>query len=381
MVALGNVAPLVRRPVTIDECANYPELGVRSFGRGTFHKPSLPGGEVGSKRLFRIEAGDLLFNIVFAWEGAVAIATSADHGRVGSHRFLTCVTEPITASFLRYFFLTEEGLRLLGQASPGGAGRNRTLGLKQLNAIPVPFPPLSKQRRITAKLDAAAEHVAARSRALAAIEAELNATVLIAFDRISADAPRRPMGEVAPLVRRPVTIDEDASYLELGVRSFGKGTFHKPALPGIEVGSKRLFRVEAGDLVFNIVFAWEGAVAVAADTDSGRVGSHRFLTCTPQAATASLLRYFFLTEEGLRLLGEASPGGAGRNRTLGLKALDAIQVPVPSLDAQRWFDTVQHKAASIRATHAAASADLAALLPTLLAEAFGAVVPPTVAAS
>ena len=179
------------------------------------------------------------------------------------------------------------------------------------------------------------------------------------------------MGVVAPLVRRPVAIDENASYPELGVRSFGKGTFHKPALPGIEVGSKRLFRVEAGDLVFNIVFAWEGAVAVAVDTDDGRVGSHRFLTCMPEAATASFLRYFFLTEEGLRLLGEASPGGAGRNRTLGLKALDAIPVPVPSLDAQRWFDTVQHKAASIRAAHVAASADLDTLLPALLAEAFG----------
>ena len=69
------------------------------------------------------------------------------------------------------------------------------------------------------------------------------------------------MAEVAPLVRRPVEIDLDAAYPELGVRSFGRGTFHKPELPGVEVGNKKLFRICAGDLVFNIVFAWEGAVA------------------------------------------------------------------------------------------------------------------------
>lgn len=134
-------------------------------------------------------------------------------------------------------------------------------------------------------------------------------------------AARRPAQKrpVAPLVRRPVEIDLAVTYPELGVRSFGKGTFHKPGLPGIEVGTKRLFRIEKDDLVFNIVFAWGGAVAVAKEDDDGRVGSHRFLTCVPDSSRASsqFLRYFFLTEDGLQQLGQASPGGAGRNRTLG----------------------------------------------------------------
>ena len=89
----------------------YPELGVRSFGRGTFHKPELPGAEVGNKKLFRICAGDLVFNIVLAWEGAVAVAQPEDDGRVGSHRFLTCVPAPETATveFLRFYFSDARG--------------------------------------------------------------------------------------------------------------------------------------------------------------------------------------------------------------------------------------------------------------------------------
>ncbi|NER62347.1 hypothetical protein G3435_25120, partial [Pseudomonas sp. MAFF212428] len=77
-VSLGTIAPIVRRPVEISPDAIYPELGLRSYGKGTFHKRGLLGNEVGNKRLFEIKAGDLLFSNVFAWEGAVAIAKPQD---------------------------------------------------------------------------------------------------------------------------------------------------------------------------------------------------------------------------------------------------------------------------------------------------------------
>lgn len=80
---------------------------------------------------------------------------------------------------------------------------------------------------------------------------------------------RRPQArpEIAPLVRRIVEIEPDAMYPELGLRSYGKGTFHKPAIMGSELGGKRIYRIEAGDVVFSNVFSWEGAVAVARPED------------------------------------------------------------------------------------------------------------------
>ncbi|CAM4354122.1 hypothetical protein NOLU111490_18135 [Novosphingobium lubricantis] len=65
------------------------------------------------------------------------------------------------------------------------------------------------------------------------------------FARI-ADAPCIAMTEIAPLVRRPVVIDPDASYPELGVRSFGKGFSTKPDLVGSELTWQSLFRIEEG---------------------------------------------------------------------------------------------------------------------------------------
>src|SRR5262245_9263007 len=97
---------------------------------------------------------------------------------------------------------------------------------------------------------------------------------------------RHSMSEIAPLVRRPVHVEAGATYREIGIRSFAKGIFHKTPTTGLEIGDKRVFAIEPGDLLFNIVFAWEGAVAVASSAEEGTIGSHRFLTCVPNPHVA-----------------------------------------------------------------------------------------------
>lgn len=161
----------------------------------------------------------------------------------------------------------------------------------------------------------------------------------------------------------------------MGIRSFGEGTFHKPPLPGSEVGTKRLFKIEPGDLLFSNVFAWEGAIAIAQPIDSGRFGSHRFISCVPDRSVASpeFLRYYFLSEGGLLKVGEASPGGAGRNRTLGVEKLMAIEVPVPSLTTERAFDALQAKITALKAHHTAIRGANDALIPATLQRLFSGV--------
>ncbi len=180
------------------------------------------------------------------------------------------------------------------------------------------------------------------------------------------------MKVVAPLERRPVEIKLTSNYPELGIRSFGKGSFHKPPLSGVDVGTKKLFQIHTNDLIFQIVFAWEGAVAVALPKDHGRFGSHRFLTCVPKTglATSTFLCFHFLTSRGLEQLGKASPGGAGRNRTLGLKALEEIQVPVPAYEKQLEFDKLKAKFDEMKHIRQEALRELDAMLPSILDRAF-----------
>lgn len=192
------------------------------------------------------------------------------------------------------------------------------------------------------------------------------------FHRLIQGAPYRPLAEIAPIVRRPVTIALDGAYPELGARSFGKGTFHKPTLRGAELDWQKLFRVHSGDLVISNIKAWEGAIAVATDADHGRVGLHRYITCVAKngLATPEFLCFYLLTNEGIEQIQSASPGSADRNRTLAMSRLEEIRVPVPPIDQQQEFSALQAKVAAIHQAQAANQSELDALLPAVLDKAF-----------
>ena len=82
-------------------------------------------------------------------------------------------------------------------------------------------------------------------------------------------------------VVRPVDVDPGDYYREIGIRSWGRGIFYKEQVLGAHLEDKKVFYVAPGDFVLNIVFAWEGAVAVVSEFEAGMVASHRFPTFRP----------------------------------------------------------------------------------------------------
>jgi type I restriction enzyme, S subunit len=374
-VSLALIAPIVRRSVEIHQDQAYPELGIRSFGRGTFHKPALRGADVGTKRLFRIESGDLVFSNVFAWEGAIAVASPADAGRFGSHRFITCVvdSERANATYLKlYLTASPDGRAQVLHASPGGAGRNRTLGVEKMGQIHVPLPPLTEQQAIVGRLDALGKKTQQLEAHLDAVERDADHVLALRFRDVIADAPKRAMAQVAPLIRRRVAIDLQTSYTELGVRSFYKGTFQRRTVLGSDFSWQDLYRIQSGDLVFSNIMAWEQAIAIARPEDNGCVGNHRMLTCEANAeiAVSGFLWYYFTTEEGFAKIYAASPGTAARNRTITAPALMAIDVPLPPLAAQQTFCRLQAEVGALKAKHAAIRQSNTSLIPATLERLF-----------
>ena len=369
VVALGEVAKRVQRSETPQPGTPYRQIGVRLWGQGAYQRETVDGSETRYPAFYRVQKDDIIVNKIWARNGSVAVVTANLDGSFGSSEFPTYEVDRtvLLPGWFAWFTKTPELWAQCDNLSRGTSGQNRLRPERFLD-IRLPLPPLDEQHRIVAKLDKVAGLVGERRQVIETAERDAKAMMANAFRKIIDGAPYRPMSEVAPLVRRPVEIEPDQSYPELGVRSFGRGTFHKPPLNGMQVGSKKLFRIQEGDLLFNIVFAWEGAVAIAQPKDDGRVGSHRFLTCVPDKdrATADFLRFYLLTPEGLQKLGDASPGGAGRNRTLGLKKLDAITVPVPPLDLQRWFDRLQRQVQQVEALRESAGEDVEGLVPAML---------------
>lgn len=372
-VPLRSVLRKVEEPVVIEPEKTYKQVTVRLFHKGVVLRCQQAGADIRTARQWGIRGGQILLSRIDARNGAIGLVPFDLDGAVVTNDFWAFEVDSraVEPRFLDAYFGTPEFVEACRRASEGTTNRVR-LQLERFLDMKVPLPTLAEQRRIVARIEELAAKIEQALGLRKEVESGLRGVSLGAYREITKGAQRLPMAEVAPLIRRPVDVEPSVKYHELGIKSFGKGTFHKPPVEGASVGTKKLFRIEANDLLFNIVFAWEGAVAVATRRDHGRVGSHRFLTCVPKEglATSAFLCFHFLTNEGLEQLGNASPGGAGRNRTLGLKALEEIRVPAPIYERQLWFDSLLARVDSLRVLHTQAAAELNALLPSILDKAF-----------
>lgn len=372
-VPLGDVLKQDVHYLSEPEPRLYPKLSVKLYGRGVVLDTPADGGSVKMRKHQLARPGQVILSEIWAKKGAIGIVPAEGDGALcTSHFFLFDIDESKALSGYVGWLLRGNYFEPRLNAEARGTTGYAAIRPKQFLAIEIPLPPLSEQQALVARLDALAEKTRQVEAHLAAVERDAEHLLALRFRDAIADAPLRPMAEVAPLVRREQSIDLNGSYPELGIRSFGKGTFHKPPLSGSDVGTKRLYRIEPGDLLFSNVFAWEGAIAVAQPEDANRFGSHRFITCVAdrRLASADFLRYYFLTDEGMLKIGEASPGGAGRNRTLGLEKLMAIEVPTPPLAVQQTFDRLQADVAALKAKHVAIREANAALLPATLERVF-----------
>lgn len=142
--------------------------------------------------------------------------------------------------------------------------------------------------------------------------------------------------DVLEKVDNPVEVKADAEYTQIGIRSHGKGIFYKEPVTGKELGNKRVFWVEPDCFIVNIVFAWECAIARTTKEQSGMIASHRFPMYKPKDKRVNLdyLVLYFMTPKGKKVMEYASPGGAGRNRTLGQERFLNSYIVLPSLREQ-----------------------------------------------
>ena len=146
----------------------------------------------------------------------------------------------------------------------------------------------------------------------------------------------RKIADILQKVTHPVKVELNKMYSQIGIRSHGKGLFHKAPVLGVSLGDKRVFWLSEDLFVLNIVFAWEQAVARTSLSEKGMVASHRFPMYKPKdnLSNTDYILHFFLTKKGKHYLGLASPGGAGRNKTLGQKTFEELEIVVPGVDEQ-----------------------------------------------
>ena len=135
---------------------NYLAIGIRSHMKGTFQKPDSDPDAIAMEKLYVVKENDLIVNITFAWEGAIAIIKPEDEGGLVSHRFPTYVFKPdqATHEYFRHIIQEKRFKYLLDVISPGGAGRNRVLSKREFLKLKWDLPCIDEQKKIAEFLSA-----------------------------------------------------------------------------------------------------------------------------------------------------------------------------------------------------------------------------------
>jgi len=207
------------------------------------------------------------------------------------------------------------------------------LNLPAMDMVMVPIPPINEQVEIIDVIKTWDSCIEKTDRLLKAINSRHQALSVKLLSKVEHEIPLK---RFLKLVLRAVKKPED-TYWALGIRSHGRGTFRRFIENPSTVAMDTLYRVLHDDLIVNITFAWEGAVALVNRNDEDCFVSHRFPTfeIDRKKALPDYLRHVIVQKRFIRNLGMISPGGAGRNRVLNKRDFLNLKISLPEIGEQQ----------------------------------------------
>ena len=324
----------------------------------------------------RVRIGDIAYNMMRMWQGAVAYC---DREGVVSPAYVVCrpKAKRADARFMYYVFKSYNGLHRLLSFSHGITSDRLRLYFADFSNIPVQLPPYGEQQKIADILTTLDTAIRTQDALITAKELRkrgLARLLLTGKKRLPgfADEWKRVTLRDALEYTPRVTKKPTGVFLSAGVRSHGRGVFLKKDFAAAGIALDELFELKTGDLVLNITFAWEGAVAIVPREADGALVSHRFPTFRfrEDKAVSSFFRHYILTQRFVFDCGLASPGGAGRNRVLSKSGFLNIGLSVPSAEEQarigEILDTAAEEIRLLRQQRAAIDLEKRALMQRLL---------------
>jgi type I restriction enzyme, S subunit len=372
LVALGEVATSVERPEVPSAGTVFRQIGVRLWGEGTYERESIDGSQTKYKTLSRVEVDDIIVNKIWARNGSVAVVPEALAGCFGSGEFPTFAPDK-TKLYPRWFHWITKTKKFWDQCddkSRGTSGKNRIRPERFLE-ITIPLPPLLEQRRIVARIEELAAKIqearGLRRQAVEEVEALYRSIV---FN--DSNAVLTPMHDLVNLRGHDVQVKTDETYHFAGVYCFGRGVFRGQKKSGMDFAYKQLCRINTGNFIYPKLMAWEGALGVVPKECDGLYVSPEFpvFQVNEDRVLPETLDVYFRTPSIWPLLSGASTGTNVRRRRLNPKDFLAYKIPLPSIQTQRRLRQVMQETDSLKSIQAETSAEMDALLPSLLDKAF-----------
>ncbi len=251
-----------------------------------------------------------------------------------------------------FYYLTRTELRKYLEGLSQRSGGQTGIDIEKLNDYPFPLPPLQEQKAIANILSTWDNAIDKTKKLIVQLQHRnkwLMQQLLCGEKRLKRLSnekwEKKKLGDCLTYSPREVP-KPNSSFFALGIRSHGKGIFHKNDFEPEDLAMDVLYEVKENDLIVNITFAWEQAIAIAGKQDDGGLVSHRFPTYTfkTENAVPDFFRYFILQKHFKYQLDLISPGGAGRNRVMSKKDFPKIELVIPSVEEQKTIASVLNTA-------------------------------------
>lgn len=174
-VALGEVLKKSDEWIDVDPSQEYAQVTVRLWGKGVALRGHVQGAEIAASRQLRVRPNQFILSRIDARNGAFGLVPADLDGAIVSNDFpaFDVSTYRLDPSFLQWMSRTHDFVELCQRASEGTTNRVR-LQESRFLATEIPLPPLDEQRRIVARIEALAARIeqarGLRREALAELE-------------------------------------------------------------------------------------------------------------------------------------------------------------------------------------------------------------------
>jgi type I restriction enzyme S subunit len=364
MVPLRELLTPVSRPEAVDPQKTYHILGAHWYAKGLYTKDIKSGSQIQAKNLYRAEHGDFVYNRLFAWKGSFAVASEENHGCYVSNEFPCFLVNQnrIDRRYLwRYFSragIWEEAFGLSTGGTP--TSRNR-LKEDKLLAMKMPLPPVEEQRRTVAKIDNLAAKIkevrGLRESAMEKADALLPRSRAAEFMVLADHFPNLPLDKLISMASgeglTSSQMDDAAPYPVYG----GGGL----------TGRYSQYLFEEPKIAIGRVGARCGCVFVT-EPKSWITDNALYLT----EISADLHPPYLV--HALSTLDIRQQANQAAQPVVSQKKINPLTIPVPPIAEQQRIvgelDALQAEISSLRHMQAQTTAELDALLPSILDKAF-----------
>lgn len=387
LTRLGQVIAHRKAFITIDDTQTYMRCRVQSYGKGIVLRDIVAGTDIKTKQQQVCLSGEFLVAEIDAKVGGFGIVPpELDGAVVSSHYFLFTLDETqIDQRYLSFYVRTPE---FQDQVTAKGSTNYAAIRPQHVLDYLIPLPPLDEQRRIVAHLDALTEQITAarglRQGAVEEAEALLNSVKNDVFsDEYVASFPSILLGDVSD-IRSGVTlgrklVGDTISLPYLRVANVQDGYLDLDEVREVEVLTSEFdkWQLQFGDILLTEGGDWDklGRGTVWQDEIPNCIHQNHIFRVRVdlEVFDPHFLMALISSPRGKRYFQDASKQTTNL-ASINQRQLKAFQVLCPPLKEQRLIveeiEEVGRQVANFKQLQADTTAELDALLPSLLDRAF-----------